>query len=325
MPQFPKPFYRATRQLWYVELDGKQINLGPEQEQAFEEYHKLMQGRVRDEAVIAVLDTFLDWSELNNAPRTYDWYQRHIQEFVRFIPIPADLRVSQLTGRIAVNALMREDVQTGSLVWWAAAVDIVSLARGQSPLSHPFRVALDTLAGGRGLTPPCPRCLCTSEEYPMSAVKELHVNGSTRTLDADPDRTLLSVLHDDLDLTGAKYGCGEGRCGACTVLVGGRPVRSCTTAVGTAAGKKVRTVEGLANGDTLHPVQAAFLEAGALQCGYCTPGMVMSAVVLLEEYPNPTREDIIRGMNGNICRCGTYNRIIAAITAAAKAMKGGAK
>src|SRR3954471_1503101 len=154
----------------------------------------------------------------------------------------------------------------------------------------------------------------------MPAVKALDVNGASRPVDADPARTLLSVLRDDLGLTGAKYGCGEGRCGARTVLVDRRRVRSCSTAVGTAAGKKVRTVEGLADGDTLHPVQAAFLEAGAMQCGYCTPGMVMSAVVLLTDHPNPTREDIVRGMNGNICRCGTYNRIIAAISAAAAAM-----
>src|SRR5688572_2934017 len=116
----------------------------------------------------------------------------------------------------------------------------------------------------------------------MPAVRELHVNGVGQPVNADPNRTLLSVLRDDLGLTGAKYGCGEGRCGACTVLVDGRPVRSCGTRVEVVAGKPVRTVEGLAAGDRLHPVQEAFLACDALQCGYCTPGMVMSAVVLLE-------------------------------------------
>jgi len=159
----------------------------------------------------------------------------------------------------------------------------------------------------------------------MPAVKELHVNGAARPTDADPDRTLLSVLRDDLGLSGAKYGCGEGRCGACTVLIDGRPVRSCSTRVEAAAGKKLRTVEGLADGEKLHAIQEAFLAAGAMQCGYCTPGMIMSALALLSENPAPTRDDIIRGMNGNICRCGTYNRIIAAIQQAATAMKGGGR
>jgi len=157
----------------------------------------------------------------------------------------------------------------------------------------------------------------------MLAVKELHVNGTARPTDADANRSLLSVLRDDLGLTGAKYGCGEGRCGACTVLIDGRAVRSCSTRVQGAAGKKVRTIEGLATGDKLHALQEAFLSVGAMQCGYCTPGMIMSAVELLSASPAPTRDEIIRGMNGNICRCGTYNRIIAAIEMAAKAMKGG--
>jgi aerobic-type carbon monoxide dehydrogenase small subunit (CoxS/CutS family) len=159
----------------------------------------------------------------------------------------------------------------------------------------------------------------------MPAVTELLVNGARQALKADPDRTLLSVLRDDLGLTGCKYGCGEGECGACTVLVDGRRVRSCSTRVAAAAGKPVRTVEGLATGEKLHPVQQAFLEAGALQCGYCTPGMVMSAVGLLEAKPEPTRDEIVQAMNGNICRCGAYTRIIAAVEKAAKAMKGGAR
>jgi aerobic-type carbon monoxide dehydrogenase small subunit (CoxS/CutS family) len=159
----------------------------------------------------------------------------------------------------------------------------------------------------------------------MRAVKELHVNGAGQAVDADPDRSLLSVLRDDLGLTGAKYGCGEGQCGACTVLVDGQRVRSCVTRIGTVEGKKVRTVEGLAAGEQLHPVQEAFLACGAMQCGYCTPGMIMSAVGLLESQPEPGRDEIVRSMNGNICRCGTYTRIIAAIELAARTAKGGAK
>ena len=159
----------------------------------------------------------------------------------------------------------------------------------------------------------------------MRAVKELHVNGAGRAVNADPDRSLLSVLRDDLGLTGAKYGCGEGQCGACTVLVDGQRVRSCVTRVGTVEGKKVRTVEGLAAGEHLHPVQEAFLTCGAMQCGYCTPGMIMSAVGLLESQPGPGRDEIVRSMNGNICRCGTYTRIIAAVELAAKTAKGGAR
>jgi aerobic-type carbon monoxide dehydrogenase small subunit (CoxS/CutS family) len=159
----------------------------------------------------------------------------------------------------------------------------------------------------------------------MAVVKELHVNGAARPVEADTARSLLSVLRDDLGLTGAKYGCGEANCGACTVLLDGKAVRSCSTHVETASGKKVGTIEGLAVGDKLHALQEAFLATGAMQCGYCTPGMIMSALALLTKNPEPTRDEIIQGMNGNICRCGTYNRIISAIEAAAKAMKGGAK
>jgi aerobic-type carbon monoxide dehydrogenase small subunit (CoxS/CutS family) len=159
----------------------------------------------------------------------------------------------------------------------------------------------------------------------MAAVRELHVNGAVQALDADPGRTLLSVLRDDLGLTGAKYGCGEAHCGACTVLLDGKAVRSCSTRVEAAAGKKVGTIEGLAVGEKLHAIQEAFLAAGSMQCGYCTPGMIMSAFALLTKNPDPTRDEIIQGMNGNICRCGTYNRIIAAIESAARTMKGGAK
>jgi aerobic-type carbon monoxide dehydrogenase small subunit (CoxS/CutS family) len=159
----------------------------------------------------------------------------------------------------------------------------------------------------------------------MANVKELHVNGSPRAIDAEGDRSLLGVLRDDLGLTGPKYGCGEGQCGACTVLLDGARVRSCVTRVDTAAGKKVQTIEGLADGDKLHPVQQAFLEAGAFQCGYCTPGMVMSAVGLLNKQPAPSREEVVRFMDKNICRCGTYVRITAAVQDAAKRMNGGGK
>jgi aerobic-type carbon monoxide dehydrogenase small subunit (CoxS/CutS family) len=159
----------------------------------------------------------------------------------------------------------------------------------------------------------------------MATVKELHVNGSRRAVNADADRSLLSVLRDDLDLTGAKYGCGEARCGACTVLLDGRPVRSCSTPVGTAADTSIQTIEGLAKDGKLHPIQEAFLKADAMQCGYCTCGMIMSAVALLNRDPDPNHEDIVRFMNGNICRCGAYPRILAAIQEAARTMKGGGK
>jgi nicotinate dehydrogenase subunit A len=159
----------------------------------------------------------------------------------------------------------------------------------------------------------------------MPNVKELHVNGANKPVNADAERSLLSVLRDDLGLTGAKYGCGEGECGACTVLLDGKRVRSCTTRVGSAEGKPIRTIEGIASGDKLHPVQEAFLACGAMQCGYCTPGMIVSAVGLLENKPQPTRDEIVSGMNGNICRCGTYTRIVAAVEKAAQAMKGGAQ
>jgi aerobic-type carbon monoxide dehydrogenase small subunit (CoxS/CutS family) len=159
----------------------------------------------------------------------------------------------------------------------------------------------------------------------MATVKELHVNGSKRPVNADAERSMLSVLRDDLDLTGTKYGCGEGRCGACTVLVNGQPTRSCTTPVGAARGKKIQTIEGVADKDKLHPLQDAFLKAGALQCGYCTPGMIMAALGLLAKEPHPIREEIVRYMGGNICRCGTYARIVTAIEQAARVMKGRGK
>lgn len=150
----------------------------------------------------------------------------------------------------------------------------------------------------------------------MANVKRLRVNGASVKIDAHPERSLLSVLRDDLDLTGAKYGCGEGQCGACTVLIGGRAVRSCITSVGDAAGKEIVTIEGLAKNGRLHPVQQDFMDADALQCGYCTPGMILSAVALLEKNPKPTEQQIVSAMQGNICRCGTYPRIVRAIAKA---------
>jgi aerobic-type carbon monoxide dehydrogenase small subunit (CoxS/CutS family) len=159
----------------------------------------------------------------------------------------------------------------------------------------------------------------------MASVIELAVNGATKRVETDPERSLLGVLRNDLDLTGAKYGCGEGECAACTVLLDGKPIRSCITAVGDCAGKQIRTIEGLSTGDKLHPLQQAFLDCGAMQCGYCTTGMIMSGVALLERSPDPQPPDIARHMNGNICRCGTYQRIVEAIQKAAAMQKGGAR
>lgn len=154
----------------------------------------------------------------------------------------------------------------------------------------------------------------------MPRVSELHVNGKSCRVDADAERSLLSVLRDDLDLTGSKYGCGEGECGACTVLIDGKPTRSCTKSVGEVGGSKVLTIESLERDGRLHPLQEAFLKTEALQCGYCTSGMIMSGVALLEKTPRPSDEDIIRAMKGNVCRCGVYQRIVEAIKEAAKAM-----
>ncbi len=147
------------------------------------------------------------------------------------------------------------------------------------------------------------------------------VNGTQRSVEAPPQESLLSVLRHRLQLTGTKYGCGEGQCGACTILFDGRPARSCRTAVSEAAGKRITTIEGLERNGRLHPVQAAFLEAEAFQCGFCTPGMIVSAVGLLETKGNPSEEDIAGHLTGNICRCGTYPRILAAVRQAAQAMR----
>ncbi len=151
----------------------------------------------------------------------------------------------------------------------------------------------------------------------MDATITLNVNGKERTVITDPERPLLDVLREDLHLTGAKYGCGEGRCGACTVLMDGRRTLSCVTPVARADKKTITTIEGLADGNSLHPVQQAFLDEGAIQCGYCTPGMILTAVALLEKNPQPSDEQITEWMNGNICRCNGYTKILKAIRRAA--------
>jgi nicotinate dehydrogenase subunit A len=154
----------------------------------------------------------------------------------------------------------------------------------------------------------------------MAIVRQLNINGHIYTIEVDSDAILLFVLRDHLDLTGSKYGCGEGQCGACTVLIDGKSRRSCITQVGDVAQKQITTIEGLAQGDRLHPVQQAFLDEGAMQCAYCTSGMIMTAVSLLNARRDSSAAEIARSMEGNICRCGTQPRIVLAIQKAAKAM-----
>jgi aerobic-type carbon monoxide dehydrogenase small subunit (CoxS/CutS family) len=149
------------------------------------------------------------------------------------------------------------------------------------------------------------------------------LNGKKAEAMIDPTQTLLWVLRDKFGLTGTKYGCGMGFCGSCTVLIDNEPERSCQLTVGEIAGKKVVTIEGLANKDKLHPVQKAFVEHDALQCGFCTPGMVMNATGLLLKNPSPTVQEIKDGMENNLCRCGAHTRIIQAVQTASKEMKGG--
>lgn len=146
---------------------------------------------------------------------------------------------------------------------------------------------------------------------------EIHVNGHRRSVDVDPSQTLLEVLRDELGLTGTKYGCGEGRCGACTVLMGSHAVASCTIPAQSAAGAPITTVEGLEHDGHLHPVQEAFIAEEAFQCAYCTSGMIMASVALLRATPQPTSDDIARALETNVCRCGTYPRIVAAVRRAA--------
>jgi len=160
-----------------------------------------------------------------------------------------------------------------------------------------------------------------SERIVMTEEIRFRLNGEPVDLRTDGGRWLLWVLRTDLELTGAKYGCGEGHCGACTVLLDGRAVLACQTPVREVAGRVVVTIEGLAAGGELHPLQRAFAENGALQCGYCTPGMILRAHSLLSENPRPTEEQILRGMEGHLCRCGTHQRIVRAIQAAANEMR----
>ncbi len=151
----------------------------------------------------------------------------------------------------------------------------------------------------------------------MLSLVKINVNGRDCEVVPDPSATLLSVLRDNLHLTGAKPGCGEGQCGACTVLVEGNAVHSCTTPVSDVAGKRIQTIEGLAADEKLHPVQQSFLAYSAIQCGYCSPGMILATVALLRRHPHPTIEEIRSGLNGNLCRCGTYPRILKAVRHAA--------
>ena len=146
---------------------------------------------------------------------------------------------------------------------------------------------------------------------------DIIVNGVRHAVDAEPDTPLLSVLRDDLDLTGTKYGCGEGQCGACTVLIDGAPAHSCITRLSSVAGKRITTIEGLATAGRLHPVQEAFLHAGAMQCGYCTAGMIVASAGFLASNPSPSEAQIKQALEGNVCRCGTYPRIVAAVRLAA--------
>lgn len=151
----------------------------------------------------------------------------------------------------------------------------------------------------------------------MAAAITLEINGKKYPVNYPPETPLLYVLRDELGLTGTKYGCGEGMCGACTVLVGDTSRRSCQIPVGVAAGRPITTIEGLERNGNLHPVQQAFLDAGAFQCAYCTSGMIMSSVSLLRSNPHPTTEQIVQSLQGNICRCGTHPRIIEAVQRAA--------
>jgi aerobic-type carbon monoxide dehydrogenase small subunit (CoxS/CutS family) len=156
----------------------------------------------------------------------------------------------------------------------------------------------------------------------MPRTIEIVVNGAHHTVDADPDRTLLTVLRDELDLTGTKYGCGEGQCGACTVMIDGLAARSCQTRAAAVGGRRITTIEGLEQHGRLHPLQEAFLETGGMQCGYCTPGMIVSGVALLSKNAGPSDAEIVQAMQGNVCRCGAYPRIVAAVRLASSRMKG---
>lgn len=155
----------------------------------------------------------------------------------------------------------------------------------------------------------------------MAKTTSLNVNGRKLPVNVDSQTSLLTVLRDYLNLTGTKYGCGEAQCGACTVLVDGVMTRSCTMPVGKVSGKQIMTIEGLETNGQLHPLQQAFIEADAMQCGYCTSGMIMAGVGLLKKNPKPSREEIVRHMDRNVCRCGTYLRIVKAIEIASGTSK----
>jgi aerobic-type carbon monoxide dehydrogenase small subunit (CoxS/CutS family) len=157
----------------------------------------------------------------------------------------------------------------------------------------------------------------------MQKTIKFKLNKKSIHITVDDERMLLWVLRTDLGLTGAKYGCGEGFCGACTVLVNNKAVRSCQLPIKEVHGKEVITIEGLSQNGKLHPIQEAFIKHDALQCGFCTPGMILNAVSLLKENSRPTQKEIIQGMEDNLCRCGTHNRIVEAIQTAASQMKGG--
>ena len=156
----------------------------------------------------------------------------------------------------------------------------------------------------------------------MSVTVKFVVNGEGRTVTTDPDRPLLDVIREDLRLTGAKYGCGEGQCRACTVLMDGRPITACDTPVSKADGARIVTIEGLAEGDALHPLQEAFIAEGAMQCGFCVTGMILTAVALLEQNPSPTDAQIVEWMNGNLCRCCGYPNLVNAVRRAARQTTG---
>jgi len=155
----------------------------------------------------------------------------------------------------------------------------------------------------------------------MAGPIHAQINGKSRTFASEPDTSLLFALREEIGLTGTKYGCGEGHCGACTILLNGSPRRSCQLSVSDAAGKSIVTIEGFEQNGQLHPVQQAFLDQGAFQCAYCTSGMIVSSVALLQKNLNPNDAEIVQALQGNICRCGTHPRIVAAVQQAAKAMQ----
>jgi carbon-monoxide dehydrogenase small subunit len=160
------------------------------------------------------------------------------------------------------------------------------------------------------------------EDMEMKEIKFV-LNGKPQEMSVPPWRTLLEMIRDDLKLTGTKEGCGQGECGSCTVIMGGRTVNSCLVPALEADGQEVTTIEGLCEGDRLHPIQEAFVEQSGMQCGFCTPGMILSAKYLLDRNPSPSDSEIREGIAGNFCRCTGYTKIIESISAAAQAMKGG--